>query len=99
MAEIELRLNSPANQSSADELLSENRLKLEVEGECKIVSTQILEISYLRILLLTIPIIVSVFGLFLLKYYKSLRVKAFYWKDGQLTPTHLYVRGNGIDEE
>lgn len=43
--------------------------------------------------------IISIVGLFLLKYYKSVRAKVFYWDAKQDTATHIHVKGNGRKEE
>lgn len=43
--------------------------------------------------------IISIVGLFLLKYYKSVRARVFYWDAGQDSATHLFVKGNGRKEE
>lgn len=45
------------------------------------------------------PFIISIVGLFLLKYFKKLRTKVFYWESNRQEATHIYVRGNGKKEE
>lgn len=59
----------------------------------------LLEFSYLKTVSLILPFIISIVGLFLLKYYKKLRTKVFYWESSSQEATHIYVRGNGKKEE
>jgi hypothetical protein len=49
--------------------------------------------------LLTVPIILSIVCLFLLKYYKKLRTKVFYWESNREEATHLFICAKGKREE
>ena len=96
--EVELK---PSEQLSSqhDLLIDEVKLKLQLEGQCKIITTRLLELSYIKIALLTLPLIISIIGLFLIKYSKNLRAKIFYWESDRSVATHLYVKGRDDGEE
>lgn len=57
-----------------------NKRLMELEGECKIKSFIGLKIMWVKAILMLIPIIGTGVGLLLIKYFKSLRVAAFYSK-------------------
>ncbi len=63
----------------------------ELQGECRIEKIELLKISWLKTILLIIPIIVTVFPLLLLKYFKKLRVMAFYAPSLITEATHVYI--------
>jgi len=44
-------------------------------------------------------LIVSIIGLFFLKYYKTLRAKVFYYEADRFSATHVYIKGNGKKNE
>lgn len=57
-----------------------SRRLMELEGECKVKSFVGLKIMWVKAILMTILIVCSCIGLLLIKYFKSLRVLAFYSK-------------------
>lgn len=68
---------------------------MELEGECKIHSIRPLKIDWVKSILLIIPIIGSIVGLLLLKYFKSVRVAAFYKDVGYDEADYVFIEGTG----
>lgn len=60
--------------------------------------TILLNFSLLKTVFLCVPLILSIFGLMLLKYYVKLRVKVAYWESNGANATHIYVEGNSEGE-
>ena len=73
--------------------------RLELEGECAIKDYQLIEFSCLKTAFLFVPVVCSIVGLLIIKYYKTARAKLFYWEAGTLTATHIYVRGPSRSED
>jgi hypothetical protein len=67
-----------------------------MEGECRVQSIRLLQFNRLKATLLGSLLTISIVGLLLLKYFKTLRVSVFYntLQDNDLTQaTHVFVQG------
>lgn len=74
--------------------------RLELEGECRIESFCFLEFSWAKSILLFSLLLLSVVGLLLLKYYKSLRAAVFYRSNPMYeAATHIFIRASGKRQE
>lgn len=68
-----------------------SRRLMELEGECKIKSFIGLKIMWVKAILMMILIVGSGIGLLLIKYFKSLRVAAFYSKCSKDEADYFFI--------
>lgn len=66
---------------------------LELEGEFKIKKITYLKVNYIKIILLTFLLTVSIIGLFLLKYFYILSIAVFYSIIPAEEALHIYKIG------
>lgn len=84
----------PEEPNGEDNFNNVNRV-LGLEGECKIRIWEFLEIKYVKAVFVMIVCVVTVVGLFALKYSPKFRKLALFASDASPTKaTHLYITGN-----
>jgi len=72
---------------------------LEIEGECKIASFDFLAFNTIKTAFILPLMILSIFGLLVLKHSKRLRIKLFYDQVRKDKASHIHVIGSTKNEE